>query len=100
MRWFREFFRPTEQCARVGHRRRRVFREGYMDTEHYWQGVASRVRQEREHCPRCCLTLVDWTTVSRKSIDSLSGPTGMWDAISSGQGYWVKFGSIPPAEEA
>lgn len=93
--WFQELFKPSLKCHRLGHAKRIHWREGYVrpKTLGFFGGVADRVRQEQTRCNRCGETLTPWEVTQRKSIDSLSGSTDMWDDIESG-GYWIRDGVV------
>ena len=93
MRWFREFRNPSLRCERVGHKPVIEWRRGLLPPKvtGFFGGVADRVRQERHVCARCGAELKAWETTQRRSIDSLSGPSDMFEAIRNG-GYWLEDG--------
>lgn len=82
MRFIREFFRPKEKCARIGHKEVLQHRQTYRDPEPEERYYAVfRCHEERKRCARCKAPLSEWDITDREGYTGYSMPTSMADEL-------------------
>lgn len=83
MRWFREFFRPSLKCERLGHdvAKRPAKRHFYRYPGRGFRSVADDVTEEREECGRCGEGLTDWTETRYSGLQGLTMSSDRWDQL-------------------
>lgn len=78
--WLSELFRPSRKCARIGHKPRTRRYQVFTRSAGY-RAVADSGVLTREECRRCHSVLTEGEISKRSSIQSLSMPEPMWDAL-------------------
>lgn len=82
MRIIREFFKPKEKCARVGHKERLRLRKTYREpdvNERYY--AVFKCEEEQEYCSRCKKPLSEWKVTDREGFTGYSMPSSMADRL-------------------
>lgn len=78
--WFSELFRPSRKCARIGHKPATARYAVYARSESM-RAVADSGVLTREECRRCHSVLTEGEISKRSSIQGLSMPEPMWNAL-------------------
>lgn len=91
MRFFRELFRPSLKCDRLGHVATECTFRVIAKPERYgWlSGVADSAKMARTQCKRCRAVLSDPIITDREPIHSLSMPQSHHERLEA-NGYLIR----------